>query len=160
MKEIQLHIAKQAPKIAIVAGEFNRLVTDLLLEGALAALREKGVEDSDILVAWVPGAFELPLAAEWMLSGGHADAVLALGAVIRGETAHFDYVAGECARGLAEVSLRHRKPVILGVLTTENLEQALIRASSDQDNKGYDCALATLQMLGLIEALESEGKES
>jgi 6,7-dimethyl-8-ribityllumazine synthase len=140
--------------VALVASEFNRFVTEQLVAGARAGLAEHGLDGGEALLAWVPGAFELPLAADRVLAAGKADAVIALGAVIRGETAHFDYVAGECSRGLARVSLQHGRPVIFGVLTTDSVEQALARASADQGNKGYDCALAALHMLGLIESLD------
>jgi 6,7-dimethyl-8-ribityllumazine synthase len=140
--------------VALVASEFNRFVTEQLVAGARAGLAEHGLDGGEALLAWVPGAFELPLAADRVLAAGKADAVIALGAVIRGETAHFDYVAGECSRGLARVSLKHGRPVIFGVLTTDSVEQALARASADQGNKGYDCALAALHMLGLIESLD------
>jgi 6,7-dimethyl-8-ribityllumazine synthase len=156
MKEIQLQTPARRPKIALVVSEFNRVVTDQLLQGALAELSQQGLGDEDLLVAWVPGAFELPIAADWVFSAGLADAVVALGAVIRGETAHFDYVANESARGLMEVGLKHGKPAIFGVLTTENGEQAIERAAVDRKNKGGECALAALHMLGLAGRLENE----
>jgi 6,7-dimethyl-8-ribityllumazine synthase len=156
MKELDLQAPSTPPRIALVAGDFNRFVTEQLLEGAKEALASHGVSEADTLVAWVPGAFELPLAADRVLAAGRADAVVALGAVIRGDTAHFEYVAGECARGLAEVGLRHGRPVIFGVLTTDTLEQALLRAGGKKGNKGFDCAVAALHMLGLAERLGGE----
>ena len=141
--------------IGIVAAQFNRFITDQLLDGALEALRRNGIEDRQLRLAWVPGAFELPLAAELALATGGCDGVIALGAVIRGGTPHFDYVAGECARGLADVSLRHRAPVMFGVLTTDTIEQALERAAPDQGNKGFDVALGLLNMLDLAGQLAS-----
>jgi 6,7-dimethyl-8-ribityllumazine synthase len=154
MPEIELRLPSRPARVALVASEFNRFVTEQLVAGARAGLAEHGLDGGEALLAWVPGAFELPLAADRVLAAGKADAVIALGAVIRGETAHFDYVAGECSRGLARVSLKHGRPVIFGVLTTDSVEQALARASADQGNKGYDCALAALHMLGLIESLD------
>lgn len=157
VSEYELESPTRNPRIAIVAGEFNRFVTEALLEGALAALSEHGIDEDRVLVAWVPGAFELPYAADRVLESGRADAVIALGAVIRGETAHFDYVAGTCADGIARVSLSRGAPVIFGVLTTDTVEQAMARASVDEGNKGYDCALAALHMLGLSERLGQDG---
>lgn len=154
MPDIELRLPGRPVRVALVASEFNRFVTEQLVAGARAGLAEHGPDTGEALLAWVPGAFELPLAADRVLAAGKADAVIALGAVIRGETAHFDYVAGECSRGLAQVSLKHGRPVIFGVLTTDSVEQALARASVDQGNKGYDCALAALHMLGLIESLD------
>ena len=107
-------------------------------------------------MSWVPGAFELPLVADRILDLNKADAVIALGAVIRGGTPHFDFIAGECARGLLDVGIKHGAPVIFGVLTTDTIEQALERAGQDEGNKGFDCAMAALQMLGLQEQLEEE----
>jgi len=156
MIELDLQMPSVPPRIALVASSFNRFVTEQLLRGARDALARHGVEEGNILVAWVPGAFELPLAADRVLASRKADAVVALGAVIRGATAHFDYVAGECARGLSEVGLRHGRPVIFGVLTTDTVEQALERAASDEGNKGFDCAIAALQMLALAERLGAE----
>ncbi|HSM68396.1 MAG TPA: 6,7-dimethyl-8-ribityllumazine synthase [Xanthomonadales bacterium] len=154
MPEIELRLPGQPARVALVASEFNRFVTEQLVAGARAGLAEHGLDTGEMLLAWVPGAFELPLAADRVLAAGKADAIIALGAVIRGETAHFDYVAGECSRGLAQVSLNHGRPVVFGVLTTDSVEQALARAAVDQGNKGYDCALAALHMLGLIERLD------
>jgi len=153
MKEIGLDVPGRTVRIAILASEFNRFVTEQLVAGARAGLSAHGIEPEHVTLAWVPGAFELPLAADRLLGAGLADAVIALGAVIRGETAHFDYVAGECSRGLSQVSLKHGAPVIFGVLTTDTVDQALARASLDQGNKGFDCAVAALNMLGLIEKL-------
>lgn len=157
MREIELNMPEREVRIAILASEFNHFVTKELVAGAMAALSAHGVAPDGVTLAWVPGAFELPLAADRFLAAGQADAVIALGAVIRGETAHFDYVAGECSRGLSQVSLKHGKPVIFGVLTTETVEQALARASQEEGNKGFDCALAALHMLGMIERLGGKG---
>jgi 6,7-dimethyl-8-ribityllumazine synthase len=155
-KELGLCIPDRPLRIAILASEFNRFVTEQLVAGARAGLEQHGVAPDSVLLAWVPGAFELPLAADRVLAGGKADAVIALGAVIRGETAHFDYVAGECSRGLAQVSLEHGAPVIFGVLTTDTVDQALARAAVDRGNRGFDCAVAALHMLGLLDQFNGQ----
>lgn len=157
INEIPLTLPKGRYRLALVAAEFNRFITAQLVEGALDALNRHGKGELDVQVVWVPGAFELPFAADSLLASGEADAVVALGAVIRGETAHFDYVAGECARGIMEVGLKHSSPVIFGVLTTESIEQAQARAALDQGNKGFDCAMAALNMLALKESLQVKG---
>ena len=149
MQEYELETPRRPVRIAIAAAEFNRFITDQLLEGACSALESHGVPAEQRVLAWVPGAYELPLAADRLLAAGKADAVIALGAVIRGGTPHFDYVAGDCSRGLMDVGLRHGKPVIFGVLTTDTIEQALERAARDQGNKGHDVAMAALQMVAL-----------
>lgn len=154
--QFELKTPERPVRIAIAASEFNRFVTEQLVAGARAALAAHGVPDKHVMLAWVPGACELPLAADRLLDSGRAEAVIALGAVIRGETAHFDYVAGACSRGLARVSLDRGAPVIFGVLTTDTVEQALARASVDQGNKGYDCAIAALHMLGLLDRLDGD----
>ena len=153
MNELPLEIPARDCNIAIVAGEFNHFIVQQLVDGALDALGRNGVTGSNITLAWVPGAFELPLAADVMAASGRHDAVIALGAVIRGGTPHFDYVAGECSRGLAQVGLKHALPVIFGVLTTDNIDQALERAGSGAGNKGFDTAVAALQMIALLDRL-------
>lgn len=155
MIEYPLQIAHRDCKIAIVAAEFNRFIVQQLVDGALDALQRHGVEDANITVAWVPGAFELPVAADTLMAKGNHDAVIALGAVIRGGTPHFDYVAGECARGIAQVGLKYGLPVIFGVLTTDDIDQALERAGSGSGNKGFDTAVAALQMITLLDRLGS-----
>lgn len=132
-------------KIGIVASRFNEFVVEQLLDGALAALKEAGIEDENIVLSWVPGAFELPLVAKTMAGSGKIDAVVALGAVIRGDTPHFEFVAGECARGIREAGQSHGVPVTFGVLTTDNLEQALKRAGAGEGNKGFDAAIAAIE---------------
>lgn len=153
MQEYVLDTPKQSVRVGIAAAEFNRFITDQLLEGARAALESHGVAEEQLSLAWVPGAYELPLAADRLLAADVCDTVIALGAVIRGGTPHFDYVAGDCSRGLMDVGLKHGKPVIFGVLTTDTIEQALERAALDQGNKGHDVALAALQMVSLSHRL-------
>jgi 6,7-dimethyl-8-ribityllumazine synthase len=134
-------------RIAIVAARFNRFIVDQLLEGAQDALDRQGIASSDRALVWVPGAYEIPLLAERFAASGKYDAVIGLGAVIRGGTPHFDFVAGECAAGLTRVSLDHGIPVTFGVLTTENVKQAIERASTDAGNKGFDVAMAAMEMV-------------
>ncbi len=138
-------------RIAVVAARFNGAITIRLLEGALAALREAGVAASDITVAWVPGAYEIPMMALALADGpSTVDAIVTLGAVIRGETGHYDIVAGECARGVQDVQLTAGVPVIFGVLTTNTVDQALQRSLPDLTNKGREAALSAVEMVSLL----------
>jgi 6,7-dimethyl-8-ribityllumazine synthase len=157
VQEYELETPRRSVRIAIAAAEFNRFITDQLLQGASQALEAHGVSSDQLALAWVPGAYELPLAADRLLADGQVDAVIALGAVIRGGTPHFDYVAGDCSRGLMDVGIKHGKPVIFGVLTTDTIEQALERAALDQGNKGHDVALAALQMVALGDRVREGG---
>jgi 6,7-dimethyl-8-ribityllumazine synthase len=156
MNELALEVPQRECKIAIVASEFNHFIVKQLVDGAFDALKRNGISESNITLAWVPGAFELPLAADELAAGGSFDAVIALGAVIRGGTPHFDYVAGECSRGIAQVGLKHSLPVIFGVLTTDNVDQALERAGSGAGNKGFDTTVAALQMISLLDRIRVE----
>ena len=140
-------------RIAVVASRFNRFVTSKLVEGAWEALLSHGLKEQDITVAWVPGAFEVPLVAQEMARTRKWDAVVCLGAVIRGETAHFDYVAGEAARGIASASRETGVPVSFGILTTDTEEQALERAGGKGGNKGHDASLAAIEMANLLRLL-------
>jgi 6,7-dimethyl-8-ribityllumazine synthase len=138
-------------RVALACARFNGGITTRLLEGALSALAESGVDRRDLTVAWAPGAFELPLLALAFADGDRpCDAVIALGAVIRGETGHYDVVAGECARGIQDVQLSTRVPVVFGVLTTETVEQALDRSRPDETNKGREAALTALEMVSVL----------
>jgi 6,7-dimethyl-8-ribityllumazine synthase len=141
--------------VAIVAGRFNELVTSQLVEGACAGLAHHGVADGDVTIAWVPGAFEIPLVARRLAESGRFDALICLGAVIRGETAHFELVAGEAARGIAEVSRGTGVPCIFEVLATEDLAQAQARAGGAHGNKGWEAAGAALEMASLLDVLPS-----
>ena len=136
--------------ITIVVARFNELVVDSLLKGALDALKRHGVQDSNITIVKVPGAFELPLAAKKAAEQEGCDAVIALGAVIRGGTPHFDYVAGQAASGIAQVGLDANKPVIFGVLTTDSIEQAIERSGTKAGNKGADAAVTAIEMISLL----------
>jgi 6,7-dimethyl-8-ribityllumazine synthase len=139
-------------RVGLVCGRFNDHITERLLDGAENALAVHNVAEADVITVWVPGAFEVPLAAKALVVHGHVDAVVCLGAVIRGETSHYDFVAGECARGIQDVQLETGVPVVFGVLTTENLEQALAR-SSEQDNKGEESVRTALEMVSLLQKL-------
>lgn len=146
-------VAGEGDKYAIVAGRFNSLIVDALIEGANECLVRHGVEDDDITLVKVPGAFEIPLVAQRLAATGDYRAVLALGAVIRGATPHFDYVAGECAAGIMSASLDTGCPIIFGVLTTESIEQALERAGTKAGNKGADAAMAALETVSTLEQI-------
>lgn len=142
-------------KVGIVAARFNEFIVSKLVGGALDGLKRHDVKDEDIDIAWVPGAFEIPLIASKMAKSGKYDAVICLGAVIRGATSHYDYVCNEVSKGIATVSLNSDIPVMFGVVTTENIEQAIERAGTKAGNKGYDCALGAIEMVNLIRKIES-----
>lgn len=146
-------------RIAVVVSRFNETITQRLLDGALDALTRHGVAFEDIDVLWVPGAWELPFAARRALASDRYDALVALGAVIRGETPHFDVVAGECSRGLAQASADFDFPVAMGVLTCDTMAQADARAGGDHGNKGWDAALAALEMADLFGRLDAADEE-
>ena len=150
MEELEGALEGVGLRIGIVVARFNGVVTERLLEGARSALLGRGVREDDIMMARVPGSFELPLAAKGMVQARRPDAVVCLGAVVRGETPHFDYVAGEAARGIAQVSLETGVPVTFGVITANTMEQALARAGGRVGNKGYDAALAAIEMANLM----------
>ena len=141
-------------KIGIVAARFNEFITSKLLGGALDGLKRHNVNENDIDVAWVPGAFEIPLIAKKMANSGKYDAVICLGAVIRGSTSHYDYVCNEVSKGIAAVFMNSDIPVMFGVITTENIEQAIERAGTKAGNKGYDCALGAIEMVNLIREMD------
>ena len=153
MNIIEGNVIAEKIRIGIVCARFNEFITSKLLGGAQDALIRHGVADEDIDVAWVPGAFEIPLIAEKMAESGKYDAVIALGAVIRGSTTHYDYVCAEVSKGIATVSLKARIPVMFGVLTTENIEQAIERAGSKAGNKGSECGEGAIEMINLIRNL-------
>ncbi len=145
-------------RVAIVASRFNDLVTRHLLEGARDGLRRHGLVDADVDLAWVPGSFEIPLAAHRLAASGRYSAIICLGAIIRGETSHYDHVAGGVASGIARVALDTGVPTIFGVLTTETIEQALDRAGLKAGNKGYEAAVAAIEMASLIEQVDGRGE--
>ncbi|HAD24078.1 MAG TPA: 6,7-dimethyl-8-ribityllumazine synthase [Kandleria vitulina] len=157
MKEINVLegklVAKEGMKVGIVAARFNEIIVNKLLGGAIDGLVRHGVEDKNITAAWVPGAFEIPTIAKKMAESKKYDAIIALGTVIRGQTSHYDYVCNEVSKGIAQISLETGVPVLFGIVTTENIEQAIARAGSKAGNKGYDCALSAIEMVNLISLL-------
>lgn len=154
MKTLEGKLVAKGIKVGIVAGRFNEFITGKLLEGALDGLLRHEVKEEDIEVAWVPGAFEIPLIASKMAKSRKYDAIICLGAVIRGNTTHYDYVCSEVSKGIAAVSLNADIPVMFGVLTTENIEQAIERAGTKAGNKGYDCAVGAIEMVNLIREID------
>lgn len=155
MKTFEGKVVSEGIKVGIVASRFNEFITSKLVSGAVDGLVRHNVKEKDIHIAWVPGAFEIPLIASKMAKSGKYDAVIALGAVIRGSTSHYDYVCSEVSKGIATVSLNSDIPVMFGVLTTENIEQAIERAGTKAGNKGYDCALGAIEMVNLIREIEA-----
>ena len=157
MKEIQVLegkvVAPEGVRVGIVASRFNEIIVNKLLGGAIDGLVRHGVEEENITAAWVPGAFEIPLTAARMAKSGKYDAVICVGAVIRGDTTHYDYVCNEVSKGVAQVGLSTGIPILFGILTTENIEQAIARAGSKAGNKGYDCALSAIEMVNLLEQM-------
>lgn len=160
MKQIQVLegkvVAPEGMKVGIVASRFNEIIVNKLLGGAVDGLVRHGVEEENITAAWVPGAFEIPLTASKMAKSGKSgkyDAVICVGAVIRGDTSHYDYVCNEVSKGVAQVGLSSGVPVLFGVVTTENIEQAIARAGSKAGNKGYDCALSAIEMVNLLKQM-------
>ncbi len=156
MKVYEGFISGENVRIGIVVSRFNEFITSKLLGGAEDCLIRHNVSPDDIEVAWVPGAFEIPLIASKMANSGKYDAVIALGAVIRGSTSHYDYVCSEVSKGIANVSLNSDIPVMFGVVTTENIEQAIERSGTKAGNKGYDCAMGALEMVSLIRNIEDQ----
>jgi 6,7-dimethyl-8-ribityllumazine synthase len=152
-KIVEGNLISKGKKYGIVVARFNEFISNKLLAGALDALGRHGVTEEEITVAWTPGAFEIPLVAQKMAESGRFDALIALGAVIRGGTPHFDYVANEVAKGVAQVALAVRVPVLFGVLTTDTIEQAIERAGTKAGNKGFDAAVAAIEMVNLMEQI-------
>ena len=146
-------VVADGAKIGIVAARFNEFIVSKLISGARDGLVRHNVEDDDITLAWVPGAFEIPVMAKKMAESGKYDAVICLGAVIRGATSHYDYVCAEVSKGIASVSLETGVPVMFGVVTTDNIEQAIERAGTKAGNKGYDCALGAIEMINLAKQM-------
>lgn len=150
MRVIEGNVVAEGLKIGMVASRFNEFIVSKLVSGAQDALIRHGVSDDDIELAWVPGAFEIPLIAQKMAEGGKYDAVICLGAVIKGSTSHYDYVCAEVSKGVAQASLKAGIPVLFGVLTTDNIEQAIERAGTKAGNKGYDTACTAIEMANLM----------
>jgi 6,7-dimethyl-8-ribityllumazine synthase len=150
---IEGNLSAKGLKVAIVVGRFNDFISDRLVDGAVDTLLRSGAADGDIDVVKVPGSFEIPVAAKTLARGGNYDAILCLGCVIRGATPHFEYVAGEAAKGVARVSLDFETPISFGIITAENLEQAIERAGTKSGNKGRDAALTAIEMANLLKTL-------
>ena len=155
MRTLEGKVVAREIKVGIVAARFIEFIVSKLVAGARDGLLRHDVKDEDIDLAWVPGAFEIPLIASKMAKSGKYDAVICLGAVIRGATSHYDYVCSEVSKGIASVSLTSDIPVMFGVLTTDNIEQAIERAGTKAGNKGYDCALGAIEMVNLVRQLEN-----
>lgn len=153
MRIVEGNVVAENLKIGIVGARFNEFIVSKLIDGARDGLIRHGVSDDDITLAWVPGAFEIPLVAKKMAMSGNYDAVICLGAVIRGATSHYDYVCAEVSKGIAAVGLESGIPVLFGVVTTDNIEQAIERAGTKAGNKGYDCALSAIEMINLSRQL-------
>ncbi|WP_026878021.1 6,7-dimethyl-8-ribityllumazine synthase [Ignatzschineria larvae DSM 13226] len=153
MKVLEGQLSVKGKKIALVAGRFNSLITKQLIDGAKDGLLRSGIKEEDIILAWVPGAYEIPLIAKKFAEKADIDAVICLGAVIRGATAHFDFVAGEAAKGISKIGLETGKPVMFGVLTVDTIEQALERAGTKAGNNGFSAALGVVEMLSLIDEI-------
>ena len=153
MRTLEGKVVASGIKIGIVAARFNEFITNKLVSGAIDGLVRHDVDENDIDVAWVPGAFEIPLIAQKMADTGRYDAVICVGAVIRGSTSHYDYVCNEVSKGIASVSLKAGIPVMFGVLTTDTIDQAIERAGTKAGNKGYDCALGAIEMVNLLKQM-------
>lgn len=153
MKTLEGKLTAKNMKIAIVVARFNEFITSKLLSGCIDCLIRHEAADEDLTVAWVPGAFEVPMAAKKLAESGKYDAVICLGAVIRGATPHFDYVCAEASKGIAQVSMQTGVPVAFGVLTTENIQQAVERAGTKAGNKGVDCAMTAMEMVNLFKEM-------
>jgi 6,7-dimethyl-8-ribityllumazine synthase len=152
-KKYEGQLVADGLKFGIVASRFNEFITNKLLEGSIDALKRHAVADSDIAIAWVPGAFEIPMVAKKMAESGKYDAVICVGAVIRGSTPHFDYVAAEVSKGIAQVGMKTGVPVIFGVITTDNIEQAIERAGTKAGNKGFEAAESAIEMANLLKSM-------
>jgi len=150
IKTYEGNLLAKGLKFGIVVGRFNEFIGSKLLNGAIDGLLRHGAQEADIEVAWVPGAFEIPIVAQSMAQSGRYDAVICLGAVIRGSTSHYDYVANEMSKGIAKVGLDAKMPVVFGVLTTDTIEQAIERAGTKAGNKGYDAAATAIEMANLL----------
>lgn len=154
MRVLEGNVVAQEMRVGIVVARFNEFITSKLLGGALDGLKRHDVPEENVDVAWVPGAFEIPLIAAKMAKSGRYDAIICLGAVIRGATSHYDYVCSEVSKGIAQVSLQSEIPVMFGVVTTDNIEQAIERAGSKAGNKGYECATGAIEMVNVIRAMD------
>lgn len=153
MRKIEGKLSGKSLKIGIIVSRFNEFISGKLLDGAMDALRRHDTSEEDVEVAWVPGSYEIPLMAKKMAASGKYDAVITLGAVIRGSTPHFDFVANEVAKGVAQVGLETEKPIIFGIITSDTLEQAIERAGTKSGNKGFDAAMSAIEMANLLKQM-------
>lgn len=153
MKVLEGKLVTKDIKVGIVAARFNEFIVSKLISGAVDGLVRHDVPEDNITLAWVPGAFEIPLVAQKMAESGKYDAVICLGTVIRGATSHYDYVCAEVSKGIAQVSLKTKMPVMFGILTTDTIEQAIERAGTKAGNKGYDCALGAIEMINVLQEI-------
>lgn len=153
MKTLEGKLVAEGMKVGIVASRFNEFIVSKLVSGAVDGLVRHNVNDDDISIAWVPGAFEIPVIADKMAKSGKYDAVICVGAVIRGATSHYDYVCNEVSKGIAQASMNSGVPVLFGILTTDSIEQAIERAGTKAGNKGYDCALSAIEMVNLMKQI-------
>ena len=156
VEEIQGSLEARGRRFAVVASSFNRIVVAKLVDGAIECLRAHGIAEEDVVLVWTPGAFELPLVAKEACRSGLYDGVICVGAIVRGETPHFQYIAAEAARGIQQVALDTAVPVAFGVLTTESMEQALARAGGKHGNKGWDAAMTAMEMASVLDRLPSK----
>ena len=156
MKTFEGNLVSKDIRVGIVAARFNEFITSKLISGAMDGLVRHNVNEDNIHIAWVPGAFEIPLIASKIAKSGNYDAVICLGAVIRGATSHYDYVCNEVSKGIAAISLETGVAVMFGVVTTDNIEQAIERAGTKAGNKGYDCALGAIEMVNLLRSIDAE----
>lgn len=154
MKTFEGKLIAEGLKFAIIVGRFNEFISSKLLSGAIDGLNRHGAKEEDIEIIWVPGAFEIPLIAKKLAKSNKYDAIICIGAVIRGSTPHFEYVSNEVSKGIANVSLSTEIPIIFGVLTTDNIEQAIERAGTKNGNKGYDAAITAIEMANLLKNIE------
>ena len=155
IKTIEGDMLVRGARFGILASRFNDFIVNALVNGATHALKQHGADEKDMEIVWVPGAHEIPLAAQKMAASGRYDAIIALGAVIRGATPHFDFVAGECSKGLGSVGMKYNMPVAFGVLTVDSIEQAIERAGTKAGNKGGEAALSAIEMVNLLREFES-----
>ncbi|MCU7960054.1 MAG: 6,7-dimethyl-8-ribityllumazine synthase [gamma proteobacterium symbiont of Bathyaustriella thionipta] len=155
IKTVEGNLTIHNTRFCLLVARFNSFVVESLLQGAIDALKRHGAQDEDITIVRVPGAFEMPLALEKIAAAGNYDAIVALGAVIRGGTPHFEYVAGECVKGMAQVTLKHSLPIAFGVLTVDSIEQAIERAGTKAGNKGAEAAMSAVEMVNLLRQIDA-----
>jgi len=157
---IEGHLQSAGLKFALIVSRFNDFVSERLLEGAMDALRRTGAQDKDLAIVRVPGSYEIPMIANRLAAGGTYDAIICLGAIVRGETPHFEYIAAEASKGIAQVALQTGVPVSFGIVTADTLEQAMDRAGAKNGNKGYDAAMTAIEMANLVKRLSPKARKA